>query len=79
MVRPNQIIESDLVDNTLTFIIFAQTESMAARRTLLINFPTKAINLSTKEPISTDAVLSVVRMTGGLVNKYAVTVDIDRL
>lgn len=73
MVRPNQIIQRSGTE--LTFIMFARSEKAVARRVLLLNFPGKAI----KSGLDDRAVEEVEVLSEGMVSRYAVTIDIERL
>lgn len=79
MVRPNQIIASDIDDNSLTFIIFAQSQKQAARRVMMVNFPVASIPLIVSGTGLTDPVTETRVVSEGTVNRYAVTVDTSRL
>lgn len=77
MVRPNQIVETG--DGTLTFLMFARSESQVKRRVLLLNFPRaytqKVIN---REPLD-KYVTKTELVTEGRVNRYKVTVDLTEV
>lgn len=73
MVRPNQILSRS--GKELTFIMFARSESQVKRRVVALNFPGKYL----MSGLSTDAVTNVEVISEGGVNRYAVTVDIERL
>lgn len=79
MVRPNQIISSDSEEGTLTFIMFARSEDMVKRRVLFLNFPRSAprVLLGSKEV--DDFVEEVQPVTEGMVNRYAVTLNVKDL
>jgi len=74
MVRPNQIIKSDVEKGTLTFIMFARSEEQVSRRVLLMNFPVngfKALIQGRKDEI----VENIQLFNEGIVNRYAVTIN----
>lgn len=79
MVRPNQIIKSNLDNGELTFLMFARSESQVKRRVLLINFPSVAADLLMSDASVDDYISNVRQVTSGRVNRYAVTVDTDAL
>lgn len=76
MVRPNQIIESNIEENELTFIMFARTEKQVKRRVLLLNFPSLGLQ-AIKNPDK--FVKRIQLVTEGMVNRWAVTVDTERV
>lgn len=71
MVRPNQIIDSDVENGKLIFIMFARSEEAVKRRVLFLNFPGQFI----KSGLDTSAVTEVQLMIEGNINRYAVTVE----
>ena len=75
MVRPNQIIDSDVENKQLTFIMFARSEEAVKRRVLFLNFPGKAL----MSGFDTSAISEVEVVSEGLVTRYAVTVDLEML
>lgn len=77
MVRPNQIIDSDVRNSTLTFIMFARDEEVAERRVLLANFPGKFIGNMLGGGEMKQKVSRTELVSEGLVNRYAVTVSIQ--
>lgn len=74
MVRPNQIIQSDIENGTLTFIMFARSEEQVARRVLLLNFPGKGLK-ALIEGRKDEIVKDVQLLTEAMVNRYAVTLN----
>lgn len=79
MVRPNQIISSDIKNGKLTFIMFARDESTVKRRVALLNFPGKFImNLGNSSYVD-QVVDNVELVSEGMVNRYAVTLNLNRL
>lgn len=75
MVRPNQIIESDVEKKQLTFIMFARSEEQVKRRVLFLNFPGKAI----RSGLDTSPITNVEVVSEGMVKRYAVTVNLAEL
>lgn len=75
MVRPNQIIESDVENGELTFILFARNEEQVKRRVLWINFPQTIRRTLFGDESVDDFVKRVQQVTTGKVNRYAVTID----
>jgi len=80
MVRPNQIIESDLESGALTFLMFARSPEQVKRRVLFINFPQtiRRVTLGGEEEVD-DFISKVQTVTTGTVNRYAVTVNTDKI
>lgn len=76
MVRPNQIIASNIQNGELTFIMFARTEEQVKRRVLLLNFPSLGLQALTNPD---DFVTNVQLVTEGMVNRYAVTVNTNAI
>jgi hypothetical protein len=79
MVRPNQIIDSDLDRGEITFLMFARSAKKVQRRVLFLNFPGWFIKskVSGEDPFNAIAGTELVSM--GPINRYAVTVDIDEI
>jgi len=78
MVRPNQIISSDVEKGTLTFIMFAMTEEQVARRVLLMNFPVKGVK-ALLEGRKDEIVENVEVFKEGMINRYAVTLNTGKI
>lgn len=74
MVRPNQIIDSNIETGELTFIMFAMTEEQVARRVLLMNFPFKGMRVL-MQGRKDEVVEDVEIFKEGIVNRYAVTLN----
>lgn len=75
MVRPNQVIRS--TEDTLTFLMFAQSEQQVVRRVLTLNFPSKFIPKVLKQEDLSEYIEDVTVATKGMVNRYQVTVDLE--
>ena len=76
MVRPNQIIRSDLDSGELTFLMFARSPEQVKRRVLFINFPStiRRTMFGGDEEVD-DFITEVRQVTEGTVNRYAVTIN----
>jgi len=79
VVRPNQIISSDISQKKLTFIMFARNEQTVKRRVVLLNFPSKLRDTVMGSFSPDDAVDDVEQITSGTVNRYAVTVNTEEV
>lgn len=77
MVRPNQIIERNGTE--FTFLMFARSEGVVERRVLLINYPGKTINRFLSGEDLGEVVVNTELITEGRVNRYAVTVNTEKL
>lgn len=55
--------------------MFARSESQVNRRVVALNFPGKYLTSG----LSTDAVTNTEIISEGMVNRYAVTVDVEEL
>jgi len=77
MVRPNQIIEREGTE--FTFLMFARSEGVVERRVLLINFPGQTISRFLSGEDLGEAVVNTELITEGNVNRYAVTIDTEKL
>lgn len=75
MVRPNQVISSNLDQNELTFIMFAQSEQQVKRRVLFLNFPSVIIPVMLGDAEIDDFIAQIQLVTEGMVNRWAVTID----
>jgi hypothetical protein len=76
MVRPNQIINSNIDGGELTFIMFAQSEKQVKRRVVLINFPMRISSIVFGDKTADDYVTETKLISEGNVNRYAVTVEL---
>lgn len=80
MVRPNQIISSDLEVGQFTFAMFARSESQVKRRVLLLNFPGIFVMETVLGDQQVDEFITNVRLIStGAVNRYAVAVDLNKI
>lgn len=79
MVRPNQIISSDIDKGELTFIMFAMSEPQIKRRVVALNFPGFYLRSTLKGDTPTDIVKDVRVVSSGMVNRYAVTIDTTKM
>jgi len=77
MVRPNQIIES--TESSLTFLMFAQSEEQVIRRVLILNFPREFIPKVISGEDLSSFVDDVSLVSTGVVNRYKVSVNINRI
>lgn len=79
MVRPNQIIQSNLEDGELTFLMFARSVKQVKRRVLYLNFPSTIRSTILGDEDVDDFIKRVEVVTTGTVNRYAVTVNTSKL
>jgi len=79
MVRPNQLVNLDTERKQATFLMFARSDGTVKRRTLLINFPSKIIDITLGGKTPSDFVSDVTKVTEGKVNRYAVTIDLNEI
>lgn len=79
MVRPNQIVDFSIEDKTATFLMFAMSENVVKRRVILLNFPSKIRDIVLGEMAPDDFITDVELVTSGVVNRYAVTVDLGEI